>query len=142
MHVISSPPRASVYRTVHNIGEDSGVAIIIQETVFGNFNGFSGVGICYADSASHTVYGEFLDKAIGDELSEAKVPSTTTLTKAKSKSGQLQTLDEFGEYYPETYSKLLKAMKILEKHYHQELQYVEFTVQDTHLYILEVNLFL
>ena len=55
--------RAILYRKLHNIDNNMGTAVVIQEMVFGNFNDKSGTGVLFTRNPStgeNKIFGEVL----------------------------------------------------------------------------------
>lgn len=115
------------YRRIHNIKDVEGTALTIQEMVFGNINDKSFTGICLTRNpfnGENEIYGEYLKNAQGEEV----INSTRTPL----------PLSELKKEMPEIYNELLKIKKIVEKHY-KDMQEIEFTVEDSKLYILQTR---
>jgi pyruvate, orthophosphate dikinase len=120
-------PRAQVYRRAHHIPDDLGTAVNIVQMVFGNKGDRSGTGVAFTRDPSTgeaCVYGEFLANAQGEDVvAGIRTP---------------QPLEEMGERLPEAFEQLLETMRRLEEHY-RDMQDIEFTVEDDHLYLLQTR---
>lgn len=121
--------RAIAYREINDIDESLGTACSIQRMVFGNLNDMSGTGVMFSrDPASgiNLVTGEFLIKAQGEDVVDG---STTPEPLDKLKDTEL------GQ---EISSQLLKIAEKLELYY-DDMQDVEFTIEDGKLWILQTR---
>ena len=119
--------RAKEYRKIHNIPDDWGTAVVIQEMVFGNMNDQSCSGVMFtrdpATGAANMI-GEFLPNAQGEDVvAGIRTP---------------MPLGEMQGWNSKVYDKLLEVAINLEKHY-RDMQDIEFTVQDGELYILQTR---
>ena len=119
--------RAQVYRDRYGIPDDLGTAVNVVQMVFGNKGEDSATGVCFTRNPStgeRGVYGEYLINAQGEDV----VAGTRTP----------QPLAELRERMPETYDQLLETMASLEHHY-RDMQDIEFTVEQGHLYLLQTR---
>lgn len=119
--------RAKFYRKINKIPDDWGTAVVIQAMVFGNLNDNSGSGVLFTrnpDTGENVVVGEFLPKGQGEDV-------VAGVVKAPS-------LKEMGETHPEVAKEVLELADKLEK-LKQDVQDVEFTVQDGKLYLLQTR---
>src|SRR6476646_1945815 len=119
--------RAQVYRRMYAIPDDLGTAVNVVQMVFGNKGESSATGVAFTRDPStgeQGVYGEFLLNAQGEDV----VAGTRTP----------QPLAELRERMPETYDQLLETMGSLEHHY-RDMQDIEFTVEEGHLYLLQTR---
>src|SRR5204863_2367690 len=120
-------PRAQVYRRVHAIPDDLGTAVNVVQMVFGNKGETSGTGVCFTRNPStgeKGLYGEFLENAQGEDVvAGIRTP---------------QPLEAMKAMLPEAFEELLETMRRLEEHY-RDMQDVEFTVEDAHLYRLQTR---
>eukprot|EP01041_Mallomonas_annulata_P008833 gene8833-18295_t len=112
-------PSVSRYRTLHDIHETPGVAIIIQEMVYGNLNFKSGVGVAYTRSPVTGVRG-----ICGDDSCSTSLGRTPL---------DIQYLNKF---LPEVHEQLLEVDAKLERS-HRDMQEIEVTVESGKLYVLE-----
>ena len=92
--------------------------------VFGNMGETSGTGVAFTRDPStgeNSFYGEFLMNAQGEDVvAGIRTP---------------QPIDELQGVMPEAYEQLTSIGETLETHY-RDMQDVEFTIQDRHLYML------
>jgi pyruvate, orthophosphate dikinase len=120
-------PRAKVYRRAHHIADDLGTAVNVVQMVFGNKGERSGTGVAFTRDPSTGeagLYGEFLANAQGEDVvAGIRTP---------------QPLDEMRTRLPEAFEQLLETMRRLEEHY-QDMQDIEFTVEDDRLYLLQTR---
>ena len=124
----SGNPRAITYRRLNDISEELGrTAVNVQAMVFGNLGGTSGSGVAFTRNPStgaNQFYGEFLINAQGEDVVAG---IRTPLPVA-----------ELRNILPDAYDELVDIGLRLEKHYH-EMQDVEFTIQDSKLYMLQTR---
>jgi pyruvate, orthophosphate dikinase len=120
-------PRARVYRHTYAIPDDLGTAVNVVQMVFGNKGEESGTGVAFTRDPStgeQGLYGEFLPNAQGEDVvAGIRTP---------------QPLAEMRERLPCAFEQLLETMRRLEQHY-QDMQDVEFTVEDNELYLLQTR---
>jgi len=119
--------RAVAYRRINDIKGLIGTAVNVQVMVFGNMGGSSGTGVCFTRDPStgeNRLYGEFLMNAQGEDV-VAGIRTPKEIKKLKTTM-------------PEAYEKLEKIYKNMERHY-KEMQDMEFTIQEGHLYILQTR---
>src|SRR5438477_5468587 len=120
-------PRAQVYRRVHAIPDDLGTAVNIVQMVFGNKGETSGTGVCFTRDPStgeQGLYGEFLANAQGEDV-VAGIRTPEPLARMRDK-------------LPRAFEQLVETMERLERHY-RDMQDIEFTVEDEHLYLLQTR---
>nr|WP_314386855.1 pyruvate, phosphate dikinase [uncultured Fusobacterium sp.] len=119
--------RAILYRKLHNIDNNMGTAVVIQEMVFGNFNDKSGTGVLFTRNPStgeDKIFGEVLLNAQGEDIvAGIRTPDNIELLKTSM---------------PNIYNELVDTVKRLEKH-NRDMQDVEFTIEDSKLYILQTR---
>lgn len=119
--------RAIVYRKIHQISDDLGTAVNIQEMVFGNTGQTSGTGVAFTRNPStgeRGVYGEYLLNAQGEDVvSGIRTP---------------QTIDTLKASLPEVYDQFMDVTKQLERHY-GDMQDIEFTIEHGKLYLLQTR---
>ncbi|AQP48664.1 pyruvate, phosphate dikinase [Tessaracoccus aquimaris] len=120
-------PRAEVYRRANNIPASLGTAVNIMQMVFGNRGDTSATGVCFTRDPStgeKALYGEFLVNAQGEDVvAGIRTP---------------RPLAEMQEVLPEAYQQLIDTMHKMEQHY-RDMQDMEFTVEDGHLYLLQTR---
>ena len=120
-------PRAGVYREMNDIPETLGTAVNVQSMVFGNFGDDSGSGVCFTRNPSNgdkIFYGEYLTNAAGEDV----VAGTRTP----------EPIENLKNTMPQMFDELYAIQDKLEQHYH-DMQDMEFTVQESKLYILQTR---
>ncbi len=119
--------RARKYRQLNKIDETIGTAVNVQAMVFGNMNEQSGTGVAFTRNPStgeNSFYGEYLINAQGEDVvAGIRTP---------------HPLETLAEKMPHIYEQLLAAGKKLEEHYN-DMQDIEFTIQQDKLYILQTR---
>ncbi|GMQ80886.1 MAG: pyruvate, phosphate dikinase [Rhodothermia bacterium] len=119
--------RAQKYRQINKIQDLIGTAVNVQAMVFGNMGLNSGTGVLFTRNPStgeRKLYGEFLVNAQGEDVvAGIRTP---------------EDISEMESEFPEAYSQLVETTKRLENHY-QNMQDIEFTVQDGKLYLLQTR---
>ena len=120
-------PRAIKYRDIHSIAGLVGTAVNVQAMVFGNLGDTSGTGVCFTRDPStgeNVFYGEYLVNAQGEDVvAGIRTP---------------EPIDRLQRDMPEVYDQLIEIKDTLEQHYH-DMQDLEFTVQEGHLYMLQTR---
>ena len=120
-------PRAQVYRRTYEIPDDMGTAVSVVQMVFGNKGDTSATGVCFTRNPStgeQGVYGEYLVNAQGEDVvAGVRTP---------------QPVEEMAKRLPDAYEQLLETMTRLEHHY-RDMQDIEFTVEEGHLYLLQTR---
>lgn len=119
--------RAATYRRINNIKGLKGTAVNVQAMVYGNMGDDCATGVCFTRNPStgeNKLYGEFLINAQGEDVvAGLRTPEAISLLKDKM---------------PDSYDELQSMAHILEKHY-GNMQDIEFTIQNKHLYILQTR---
>jgi pyruvate,orthophosphate dikinase len=132
-------PRARAYRSIHDIPAAWGTAVNIQAMVFGNMGDDCATGVAFTRDPStgdNYFYGEFLINAQGEDV-VAGIRTPNPLSKfAKEKEGS--DLPSMEDAMPEIYKELDDIRHKLEHHY-GDVQDIEFTVQQGHLYMLQTR---
>ena len=120
-------PRAQAYRKAYRIPHDLGTAVNVQTMVYGNRGEDCGTGVAFTRNAATgepKLFGEFLINAQGEDV-VAGIRDPLSI-------------DQMQEYLPESYEQLLETAHRLETHY-QEMQDLEFTVENGTLYLLQTR---
>ena len=120
-------PRAIVYRRSYDISDELGTAVNVVQMVFGNKGEESGTGVAFTRDPSTGepgLYGEFLANAQGEDV-VAGIRTPEPLARMEQK-------------LPAAFKQLLETMRRLEEHY-QDVQDIEFTVEDNALYLLQTR---
>lgn len=119
--------RAVKYRQISGITGLKGTGVNVQAMVFGNMGESSATGVCFTRNpadGSPELYGEFLINAQGEDV-VAGIRTPLDIQQLKM-------------IMPETYAELKKHTDKLEHHY-QNMQDIEFTVQEGRLFILQTR---
>ncbi|PYJ73510.1 MAG: pyruvate, phosphate dikinase [Verrucomicrobia bacterium] len=119
--------RAMVYRRRYGIPHDWGTAVNVQTMVFGNMGETSATGVAFTrDPASgeKVFYGEYLINAQGEDVvAGVRTP---------------HPIADLAKQMPAAHRDLMKVRATLEEHF-KDMQDLEFTVEDNHLYILQTR---
>ncbi|MDA1280657.1 MAG: pyruvate, phosphate dikinase, partial [Chloroflexi bacterium] len=119
--------RAQTYRRMQGISDDLGTAASVVSMVYGNLGLESGTGVCFTRNPSTGepgLYGEFLLSAQGEDVvSGVRTPDPVSAMARK---------------FPVAYSQLLENAEKLER-YNQNMQDIEFTIENGELYILQTR---
>jgi pyruvate,orthophosphate dikinase len=130
-------PRAKTYRRLNNIPEDWGTAVNVQTMVFGNRGDTSATGVAFTrDPATgeKLLYGEFLINAQGEDVvAGIRTPQPITKIVRERQGGKRPAMEEA---MPNAYRELKAIADKLEDHF-REMQDVEFTIQESKLYMLQ-----
>lgn len=142
--------RAIYYRKMHGYPEDWGTAVNVQAMVFGNMGEDSGTGVCFtrdAGTGENMFNGEYLINAQGEDVvAGVRTPQQITLL-GSQRWAKLAQVDEeerkesypsLEELMPDIYKELLEYQNKLETHY-QDMQDMEFTIQQGKLWILQTR---
>ncbi len=122
-----SSKRAQTYRKINRITGLPGTAVNVQAMVFGNMGNDCATGVCFTRNpadGTNELYGEFLLNAQGEDVvAGIRTP---------------RNISELKEDMPGSYKELLDITEKLERHY-QDMQDIEFTVQQGQLFILQTR---
>ena len=121
--------RAIVYRKMHDIPDSWGTACNIQAMVFGNLGDSSATGVAFTRNPStgeKKLYGEWLPNAQGEDV----VAGIRTPQPLHGSNDSLEAK------MPKAYHELAAIAERLETHF-RDMQDLEFTIQDTKLYMLQ-----
>ena len=131
--------RAKVYRRLNDIPASWGTAVNIQAMVFGNMGDTSATGVAFTrDPAIGTkaYYGEFLINAQGEDVvAGIRTPQYLTKTAREEAGAKPASMEEA---MPEVYAELAAVFDRLETHY-RDMQDIEFTVEQTKLWMLQTR---
>lgn len=120
-------PRANVYRMMNNIPYSWGTAVNVQSMAFGNKGETSGTGVAFSRNPAtgeKKVSAEYLPNAqCEDVVAGIRTPLH---------------IDELKKRMPEVYEEFMATIKRMEAHY-KDMQDMEFTVEDGHLYFLQTR---
>src|SRR4029078_3070927 len=115
--------RARSYRRLERIPDDWGTAVNVQRMAFGNRGPTSGSGVAFSrneTTGAPEPSGDFLANSQGEDV-VAGIRNT-------------EGLDGLHARLPDMHAELLDALETLERHY-GDMQDVEFTVEDGHLFL-------
>ena len=142
--------RAILYRKMEGIPAEWGTAVSVMAMVFGNMGNTSATGVCFSRDAAtgeNRFNGEYLVNAQGEDV-VAGIRTPQQITKEGSlRWAEQQCIDEdiraskypsMEEAMPEIYKQLNDIQQKLEAHYH-DMQDMEFTVQEGHLWFLQTR---
>ncbi|HEY4826396.1 MAG TPA: pyruvate, phosphate dikinase [Solirubrobacteraceae bacterium] len=119
--------RAVSYRRINRIPDDWGTAVNVQQMVFGNKGEESATGVAFSRdevTGAPEPSGDFLVNAQGEDVvSGVRTP---------------RDISELKDVMPEAYEQLMEIMRTLEGQY-KNMQDVEFTIEDGHLYMLQTR---
>lgn len=119
--------RAKTYRKINRITGLLGTAVNVQAMVYGNMGDDCATGVCFTRNpadGTDKLYGEFLVNAQGEDVvAGIRTP---------------RDIDELQDVMPQSYDELLDVKEKLEEHY-QDMQDIEFTIQQNKLFILQTR---
>ena len=142
--------RAKTYRKLNNIPSDWGTAVNVQVMVFGNTGDQSATGVAFTrDPATgeNVFMGEYLVNAQGEDVvAGIRTPQLITVAGSRKWANRAQISEEvrrtkypsLEELMPEAFAELDHMRHILEDHY-DEMQDLEFTIQEGKLWILQTR---
>ncbi len=131
--------RAKHYRKIEGISDRAGTAVNIQSMVFGNMGSGSATGVAFTRNPStgdNVFYGEWLENAQGEDV-VAGIRTPNPLNN-ESRSHQSEKLQSLEDQYPLLYKELFTIKNNLELHY-RDMQDVEFTIENGHLWMLQTR---
>ena len=132
--------RAIAYRRIEKIPDDWGTAVNVQSMVFGNMGNTSATGVAFSRNPANgdnKFYGEWLINAQGEDV-VAGIRTPNPLNEA-TKNDHNRDLESLETAMPEVYAELDGIRQRLEAHFH-DMQDIEFTIQDKHLYMLQCRI--
>ncbi|MEM9984671.1 MAG: pyruvate, phosphate dikinase, partial [Bacteroidota bacterium] len=142
--------RAIQYRAINGIPADWGTAVNVQAMVFGNMGETSATGVAFTrDPATgeDAFVGEYLINAQGEDVvAGIRTPQQITLPGSRrwaqlanvSEEIRAEQFPSLEEYMPEMFQELDAIQQRLEDHY-DDMQDLEFTIQDGRLWILQTR---
>ena len=121
--------RAVIYRLKNGITGEvaSGTAVNIVAMIFGNMGNDSATGVVFTRNpgdGTRQIYGDYLQNAQGEDVV------------AGVRTGK--HMHQMKEEMPDSYKKVAKVCKLLEKHY-KEPQDIEFTIEQGKFYLLQTR---
>ena len=132
--------RAIRYRQIEHIPDDWGTAVNVQSMVFGNMGDTSATGVAFSRNPANgdnKFYGEWLINAQGEDV-VAGIRTPNPLNEA-TKSEKNKNLASLEKAMPEVYKELDDIRKHLEEHF-QDMQDIEFTIQEGKLWMLQCRI--
>ena len=132
--------RAIAYRRIEKIPDDWGTAVNVQSMVFGNMGNTSATGVAFSRNPANgdnKFYGEWLINAQGEDV-VAGIRTPNPLNEA-TKTEKNKDLESLECAMPEVYKELDGIRLALEK-YFQDMQDIEFTIQEGHLWMLQCRI--
>ena len=132
--------RAIRYRQIEHIPDDWGTAVNVQSMVFGNMGETSATGVAFSRNPAtgdNKFYGEWLINAQGEDV-VAGIRTPNPLNEA-TKSEKNKNLASLETAMPEVYKELDGIRSRLEEHFH-DMQDIEFTIQEGHLWMLQCRI--
>lgn len=131
--------RAVTYRRIHELPGDWGTAVNVQAMVFGNTGDNSATGVAFTRNPAtgeRALYGEFLVNAQGEDVvAGIRTPQDITEAARKQAASDRPSLEAV---MPEAFKKFAGYCAVLEKHY-RDMQDMEFTIEDGHLWMLQTR---
>ena len=132
--------RAIRYRQIEHIPDDWGTAVNVQSMVFGNMGDTSATGVAFSRNPANgdnKFYGEWLINAQGEDV-VAGIRTPNPLNEA-TKSEKNKNLASLETAMPAVYKELDDIRIRLEKHF-QDMQDIEFTIQEGKLWMLQCRI--
>jgi pyruvate,orthophosphate dikinase len=130
--------RAITYRRIHDIPESWGTACNVQAMVFGNMGDTSATGVAFTRDPStgeKRLMGEWLPNAQGEDVvAGIRTPRKIAKGPGATRSGE-ETLEVA---MPAAYAELIATAQKLEDHFN-DMQDIEFTIQEGTLYLLQTR---
>ena len=131
--------RAKVYRKINGIPSDWGTAVNVQSMVFGNMGNDCATGVVFTRNPSNgnnEIYGEYLINAQGEDVvAGTRTPQYITKKARKNSNTKENSMEEA---MPKVFKELKRILRLLEKYY-KDMQDVEFTVENSKLWILQTR---
>jgi len=131
--------RAVAYRRINEISDEWGTAVNVQAMVFGNMGDDCATGVAFTrDPATGEkyFYGEYLINAQGEDVvAGIRTPQSLTIYGREKEGSDLPSMEES---MPEVFKQLEALQERLENHF-KDVQDIEFTVQNSDLYLLQTR---
>ena len=132
--------RAIAYRRIEKIPDDWGTAVNVQSMVFGNMGNTSATGVAFSRNPANgdnKFYGEWLINAQGEDV-VAGIRTPNPLNEA-TKTEKNKDLESLETAMPDVYKELDGIRLRLEDHF-KDMQDIEFTIQEGHLWMLQCRI--
>ena len=142
--------RAVYYRRMNKIPGEWGTAVNVQAMVYGNMGNNSATGVAFtrdAGTGEDLFNGEYLINAQGEDVvAGVRTPQEITLEGSKrwaklqgvSEEERAANFPSLEEAMPQMYKDLSAIEQKLEDHYN-DMQDIEFTIQDGKLWLLQTR---
>ncbi|MDO4844887.1 MAG: PEP/pyruvate-binding domain-containing protein, partial [Bacteroidales bacterium] len=131
---------AIAYRRIEKIPDDWGTAVNVQSMVFGNMGNTSATGVAFSRNPAtgdNKFYGEWLINAQGEDVvAGIRTPNPLNEATKTEKNKDLQSLETA---MPDVYKELDGIRLRLEQHF-RDMQDIEFTIQEGHLWMLQCRI--
>jgi pyruvate,orthophosphate dikinase len=132
--------RAVSYRRIERIPDEWGTAVTVQAMVFGNMGDSSATGVAFSRNPAtgeNKFYGEWLVNAQGEDV-VAGIRTPSPLNES-TKSEHNRDIPSREAVMPKAYKDLDRFRLKLEKHF-KDMQDIEFTIQEGHLWMLQCRI--
>ena len=132
--------RAIAYRRIERIPDEWGTAVNVQSMVFGNMGDNSATGVAFSRNPANgenKFYGEWLINAQGEDV-VAGIRTPNPLNEA-TKNPQNEHMPSLETSMPVVYKELDSIRLYLENHF-KDMQDIEFTIQEGHLWMLQCRI--
>jgi len=131
--------RAISYRRIEGIPDEWGTAVNVQAMVFGNMGEDCATGVAFTRNPAtgeNAFFGEWLVNAQGEDVvAGIRTPYAINEHCTTDANRHLPTLERS---MPRLYEELFAVRTKLERHY-RDMQDLEFTIQEGHLYMLQTR---
>lgn len=127
--------RAKTYRKIHKLPHDAGTAVTVQAMVYGNRGQNSATGVLFTrdpSSGKRGLVGEYLINSQGEDV----VAGIRTPKPLSDSYGDSE--ESLASVMPGTFEELKQIVSRLEKNF-QDMQDVEFTIEEGKLWILQTR---
>lgn len=118
--------RAQEFRARNGLDEGAGTAVTVQAMVFGNLGHDSGAGVMFTRNPWTGAPDPLIDFKLAVQGEDVVSRSRKTGSDALERS------------FPEVHQRVLEVGRTLERAFH-DMQDIEFTVEEKHLYILQTR---
>ncbi len=137
--------RAQTYRALNGIPDEWGTAANVQAMVFGNYGAGSATGVAFTrdpSTGANKVMGEWLPNAQGEDVvAGIRTPGTlweADVVDSNKNVGNVGNVGSLEKKMPKAFKELTDVMARLERHY-QDMQDIEFTIQEGELFLLQTR---
>jgi pyruvate,orthophosphate dikinase len=138
--------KARIYRSVLQIAEEWGTAVIVQSMVYGNLNARSGTGVALTCDPRKTsdkvnLYGDFVVQGQGDDV-VAGLVETFPISESQRLSESKRTSTSLEKDFAGIYRELLRHARLLideQGMFHQEIEFTFESEDPADLYVLQTR---